>query len=222
MRCKFNVVLVGALALFPLLSEPAQSQTPTKAPKGPAQAPAQASSDQFTSALGCPKPSEAKEAKVIDFDAGTSMARLAVNLGSGRFKVVTIKTWDRQEDPRPLVPVVEAAKIMQGKVQLYTPDLNSDPQSAANSFILMTEMGGEHVCWATPSSLLKEGAYPVADSAQSAATPAPTRAQTDAVTPAPKLAQADGAPKLENAPEIVVRTPMGRRLERERNQTPAR
>jgi hypothetical protein len=218
MRCKFTFVLVGGLvALLPQLS-PAQSQNGAKAPKSPAPVlsehpqtttkapnpPPQALSDQFTSVLGCPKPTEAKDTKVIDFDASTSIARLAVNLGAGRFKMVTIKTWDRQEDPRPLVPVVEAAKIMQGKVQLYTPDLNSDPQSAANSFILMAEMGGEHVCWATPSSLLKEGAYPVADSAQSVAKPPSWPAQADA------------AEKLENAPEIVVRTRMGRRLERER------
>jgi hypothetical protein len=142
-----------------LLALPAEAQTRigTNAKQAPL------GSSDVGSLLGCARPADAKEAKVVDFDASNATARLAVNLGSGRFKLVTIKAWDRPEDPRPIVPVIEAARITQGKLQFFTPDLNSDPESTPNTFIMMIDMGGGYVCWATPSSLLKEGAYPVAD-----------------------------------------------------------
>jgi hypothetical protein len=129
----------------------------------------------------CPRPVEAKDAKVIDIDQTKAVARLAVNLGAGRFKVVTIKTWDHPDDPRPAVPVIEAAQIMQGKLQFYTPQLDPNPESAPETFLLMADMGGEHVCWATPSSLISDASYAVAsqtksgDTTPSAAARAPTQ-----------------------------------------------
>jgi hypothetical protein len=152
----FTFALGLATALLALPAE-AQTRIGTNAKQAPL------GSSDVGSLLGCPRPADAKEAKVVDFDASNATARLAVNLGSGRFKLVTIKAWDRPEDPRPIVPVIEAARITQGKLQFFTPDLNSDPESTPNTFIMMIDMGGGYVCWATPSSLLKEGAYPVAD-----------------------------------------------------------
>jgi hypothetical protein len=184
------------------VSLPAQAQTISKAPKLP--------TPDVTSALNCPRPADAKEAKVIDFDAGKSLARLAVNLGTGRFKLVIIKTADRQDDPRPIIPVIEAARIMQGKVQFYAPKLNSDPESAPDSFVLMAEMGSGYVCWASPGSLINE--YQVADGEITPST-FPTGSPAAAGTP-------EGANRVVSAPEQFVRTKMGRRLQRERAVSP--
>jgi hypothetical protein len=152
------VVLAGMLAATPLLTDRALGQTLGQT----AGLSADAASNP-TSVPGCPRPAEAKDAKVIEFDTVSSIAKLAVNLGSGRFKLVKIKAWDRPDDPRPLIPVIDAARIMQGNIHFYTPNLNSDPESTHDSFLLMTEMGGGFVCWATPASLISEGSYPVAD-----------------------------------------------------------
>jgi hypothetical protein len=73
--------------------------------------------------LAASPPDEAKEAKVIDIDASGSQVRLAVKLAPGRFKVASITVWDRTEDPRPLIPVIDAARIMQGVV--HCPDPNA-------------------------------------------------------------------------------------------------
>jgi hypothetical protein len=148
---------------------------------------------------GCPRPADAKEVKVVDFDPGRSVAKLAVNLGSGRFKLVRVTVWDRPEDPRPLIPVIEAARITQGNLQFYAPDLNSDPESAHESFIVMTEMGGGYVCWATPSSLMNEGSYPVTEGKPAAAEGKPASApaapnEAPRIPPKAKPASAPAAP----------------------------
>src|SRR5215212_10303706 len=156
------IILGGVLGAVPL-STGVQAQTIG----GLRDRPGESASDG-TSVPGCPRPADAKEAKVVDFDRTTSVAKLAVNLGSGRFKLVRITGWDRPEDPRPLNPVIEAARITQGTLQFYTPNLNTDPESAHESFVLMTDMGGGYVCWATPNSLIKEGAYPIAQEAKPA------------------------------------------------------
>jgi hypothetical protein len=113
-----------------------------------------------TAVANCSRPDDAKEAKVVELDTGKSLAKLAVNLGSGRFKLVRITVWDRPDDARPLIPVIEAARITQGLVQFHTPTLNDDPESAYDSFLLMAEMGGGTVCWATPASLIRDAKQP--------------------------------------------------------------
>ena len=62
-----------------------------------------------------------------------------MNLGAGRFKLVRIAILERPEEPRPLVPVIEAAQIMRGAVQFYTPSLNTLPH---DTFLLIADMGG--------------------------------------------------------------------------------
>ena len=181
MRDAVKVIMTGGVIGAVLaLSPPILAQTARLSPGKPG-----STASDVTSVPGCPRPADAKEVKVVDFDAATSVAKLAVNLGSGRFKLVRITAWDRPEDPRPLNPVIEAARITQGNLQFYTPNLNADPESAHDSFILMTEMGGGFVCWATPSSLMNEGAYPVAQDTKSEAKPAIVRAEAQpAITPA--------------------------------------
>jgi len=149
-------VMIGAGAA---LSMPADSQSGAAAPP---EKPGEATSD-VTSLAGCTRPDDAQDAKVVDLDSGKSVAKLAVNLGSGRFKLVRITAWDRPEDPRPLIPVIEAARITQGILQFYTPNPNTDPESAHEAFLIMADMGGGTVCWATPSSLMKAAAYPVSE-----------------------------------------------------------
>jgi hypothetical protein len=199
------MALGSVIGAVPVLGTPAVSQTSGVIDDKP-----RPGISDVASVAGCPRPAEAKEVKVVDFDAGKSVAKLAVNLGSGRFKLVRITVWDRPEDPRPLIPVIEAARITQGSLQFYAPNLNSDPESAHDSFVLMTEMGGGYVCWATPSSLLNEGAYPVAAEAKPASAPKPVepppaaRAETKPEeTPAPVAA----APALAPAPRTRSRTP---------------
>jgi hypothetical protein len=110
------------------------------------------------SVRNCRRPAGAKEAQVVAFDNTTLQAKLAVTVGEGQFKVVTIRLWTRSEDPRPVVPIVEAARITQGKLQFYTPNLDADPDPVHDKqFVLMASLGGAQVCWATESSLLKEG-----------------------------------------------------------------
>jgi hypothetical protein len=162
-----------------------------------------------TAVAGCSRPDDAKEAKVVELDTGKSLAKLAVNLGSGRFKLVRITVWDRPEDPRPLIPVIEAARITQGLVQFYTPTLNNDPESAHDSFLLMADMGGGNVCWATPASLIVDAGQPVTEgklpitadptsralpqprteNTPSGASPTSSRSLTPDGTPAPELAR---------------------------------
>ena len=142
MRDAVKVIMTGGVIGAVLaLSPPVLAQTARLSPGKPG-----STASDVTSVPGCPRPADAKEVKVVDFDAATSVAKLAVNLGSGRFKLVRITAWDRPEDPRPLNPVIEAARITQGNLQFYTPNLNADPESAHDSFILMTEMGGGFVC----------------------------------------------------------------------------
>jgi hypothetical protein len=176
MRIGKLIMLGGIVGAMPVLSTPAIPQTSSITGEKPT-----ATTSDLTSMAGCPRPAEAKEVKVVEFDTGKSLAKLAVNLGSGRFKLVRITIWDRPEDPRPLVPVIEAARITQGTLQFYTPNLNTDPESAHDSFVLITEMGGGDVCWATPSSLMNEGAYPIVQEGK----PSATRAEAKpAITPA--------------------------------------
>jgi hypothetical protein len=105
----------------------------------------------------CRRPAEAKEAQVLAFDKTSLEAKLAVSVGNGQFKVVTIRLWDRHDDPRPVAPVVEAARITQGKLQFYTPNLDADPEPVHDKqFLLIAGLGGAQICWATESSLLKE------------------------------------------------------------------
>jgi hypothetical protein len=106
----------------------------------------------------CRTPSGAKDAQVLAFDKKSLEAKLAVALdGKGEFKVVSVRIWDRPQDPRPLVPVIEAARITQGKLQVYTPNLNADPEPVHDKqFLLRASLGGAHICWATESALLKD------------------------------------------------------------------
>ena len=196
--CALTAPLLGSLAQ----AQPAANLSRTFGPGAP----------DPVAVPGCARPADAKEAKVIDFDAGSSVARLAVNLGPGRFKLVTVKVWDRPNDPRPLKPVIEAARITQGKLQFYTPDLNADPASAPETFLVMTDMGGGYVCWATPSQLMNENSYKVADGekwdvvpvAGPAAKPVPN---TATMTNTPGAAEA----AVQSLPEQFVRTKRGRK-----------
>ena len=146
---------LGGAILVALLSVPTQAQTARTVRRQPVPTVSDAAS-----ARGCPRPADAKDAQVLAFDKGSLEAKLAVSMGKGEFKVVTIRVWDRPDDPRPVIPVVEAARITQGKLQFYTPELNADPESVSEKFVLITEMGGLQVCWATPKSLMDEGGYP--------------------------------------------------------------
>jgi len=150
------IILCGVAGAVAALSTTAHSQTAPGLPRYDKAA-------DVTAVAGCSRPDDAKEAKVVELDTGKSLAKLAVNLGSGRFKLVRITVWDRPEDPRPLIPVIEAARITQGLVQFYTPTLNNDPESAHDSFLLMADMGGGNICWATPASLIKDVGQPVTE-----------------------------------------------------------
>ena len=167
MKHMFRLSIVGGTVLAALLSSAAQAQTARAVRKE-----ASPAASDATSVRGCPRPAEAKDAQVIAFDRGGLETKLAVSLGKGEFKVVTIRLWDRPDDPRPVIPVVEAARIMQGKLQFYTPDLNAEPESVSNKFVLITEMGGPQICWATPGTLLGEGGYPVMSEASTDIAPA--------------------------------------------------
>ena len=146
MRHTSMLTMLGSALVAALLSAPAQAQT---------QAPAAADA---TSVRGCRPPSDAKEAQVLTFDPSSLQAKLAVSLGKDEFKVVTVKVWDRPDDPRPLVPVIEAARITQGKLQFYTPHLNVDPQPVhEKDYVVVAALGGAQVCWANPASLVTEG-----------------------------------------------------------------
>jgi hypothetical protein len=199
MQHTFTMIMVsGVLGVVPLLSNPAHAQTARNAPHMRA-----AATSDAVSVVGCSRPSEAKEAKVIDFDATSSTAKLAVHLGSNRFKLVKIKVSDRAGDPRPLVPVIEAARTMQGIVQFYTPELNTDPESDHDSFLLMTEMGGGHVCWATSSGLINQGAPPVAEGTKPSNIPA---ASNGTPHPASEAKSADATAVSNVAPRQRSRT----------------
>jgi len=166
------LILLGGTLAAPLLSSPTQAQAVAQVHQRLSQ-----TASDVVSVRGCPRPADLKEAKVLAFDEGKLEAKLAVSLGSGEFKVVTVTLWRYQGDPRPVIPVIEAARITQGKLQFFTPDLNGDPESVHDKFVLMTEMGGPQICWANPSSLLKDGAYPVAEEAKPEQTPAPAVAR---------------------------------------------
>ena len=153
MRHTSKLSLLGSAILAALLSAPTQAQTAPEVRTEPAQPASNA-----TSIRDCRPPGDAKEAQVLTFDQGRLEAKLAVSLGKDEFKVVTIRLWDRPDDPRPLIPVIEAARITQGKLQFYTPNLNADPQPIHDKdFAIVASLGGAQVCWANPSSLIKEG-----------------------------------------------------------------
>src|SRR5918993_836931 len=134
MRRMRLMALGSVIGAVPVLGTPAVSQTSGVIDDKP-----RPGISDVASVAGCPRPAEAKEVKVVDFDAGKSVAKLAVNLGSGRFKLVRITVWDRPEDPRPLIPVIEAARITQGNLQFYAPDLTPDPESTHDKFLLMVD-----------------------------------------------------------------------------------
>ena len=140
----------------------------------------------------CRRPAEAKEAQVLAFDQTSLEAKLAVSVGDGQFKVVTVRLWERHDDPRPVVPVVEAARITQGKLHFYTPNLDADQEPVHDKeFLLIARLGGAQICWATESSLLKD---------------APNR---DKVAPAPD-ATAGGAAVVRELGRPVGNVPKGR------------
>jgi hypothetical protein len=140
-----------ALFVVTLLSLPAHAQTSNNWTTTTWTAP------DAVSVRDCRRPAEAKEAQVLAFDKTSLEAKLAVSIGDGQFKVVTIRLWERHDDPRPVAPVVEAARITQGKLQFYTPNLNADPEPVHDKqFLLIAGLGGAQVCWATESALLKE------------------------------------------------------------------
>jgi hypothetical protein len=214
-----QVILGGAFSTMAALSTAAYAQTPA----GPARDRIGDKAPDMTAVADCSRPDDAKEAKVVELDTGKSFAKLAVNLGSGRFKLVRITVWDRPEDPRPLIPVIEAARITQGLVQFYTPTLNNDPESAHESFLLMADMGGGNICWATPASLIKdvgqtvtEGKPPTARSTPDPTSPAvpeprtesttppvsaTTRPQTLESTPAPEVARSRSRVRVPTSPQ---------------------
>ena len=163
----FTLIMLGGSLAVPLLSSPIQAQTAPDARREPGKA-----ASDVTSVKGCSRPADAKEAKVLTFDEGSLTAKLVVSLGPGEFKVVTIKLWNHREDPRPVSPVIEAARITQGKLQFYTPDLNADPEPIHDKFVLVATMGGAPICWANPGSLLKEGTRSAAREARPEGTPA--------------------------------------------------
>ena len=163
----FKLSLLGGTVAAAMLSAPAEAQTARTVRKEPTRTELDAASMR-----GCPRPTDAKAAQVLTFDKGSLETKLAVSLGKGEFKVVTIRLWDRPDDPRPVIPVVEAARIMEGKLQFYAPDLNADPESMTTRFVLITEMGGPQVCWSTPRALLDEGGYPATSEAGPEMTPA--------------------------------------------------
>jgi hypothetical protein len=134
-----------------LLAVPAHAQTI------PSWATSISTPPDAVSVRDCRRPAEAKEAQVLAFDKTSLEAKLAVSVGDSKFKVVTVRLWDRRDDPRPVVPVVEAARITQGKLQFYTPNLDADPEPVHDKqFLLIAGLGGAQICWATESSLLKE------------------------------------------------------------------
>jgi hypothetical protein len=144
------------LALMPIivLSLPAQAQS-----AAPRWTDSSWTAPDAVSVRDCRRPAEAKEAQVVAFDKTSLEAKLAVTLGEGQFKVVTIRLWNRTDDPRPLIPVIDAARITQGKLQFYTPNIDADPEPVHDKqFLLIATLGGAQVCWATESSLLKEAA----------------------------------------------------------------
>jgi hypothetical protein len=215
MRHTGNVFLSGTVTAVLLIGSPASAQAPASA-ETKANLFSAAGADDAGSALDCPRPEGAKEAKVIDFDPGSSTARLAVNVGSGRFTLVTIKTWDRAGDPRPLTPIIHAAKIMQGKLQFFSRKMSADPASAPDEYLIMTEMGGGYVCWAKPSWLMQPPNAPVADATGTAKPAAPAAvvtptAATDASeqnTPAARAAARRPATWIRDG--VVVRDPAPR------------
>jgi len=142
-------MMVSAAAL---LSGPAQAQTMSSWERS-------SSSSDVVSVRECHPPADAMEAQVLAFDRTSLEAKLAVNMGKGEFKVATIKLWERSEDTRPIIPVIEAARITQGKLQFFTPNLNADPEPVhEKQFLLTATLGGAQLCWATESSLLKDTA----------------------------------------------------------------
>src|ERR671939_2113859 len=163
----FKLSLLGGTVAAAMLSVPAEAQTARTVRKEPTRTELDAASMR-----GCPRATDAKPAQVLTFDKGSLETKLAVSMGQGEFKVVTIRVWGRPDDPRPVIPVIEAARIMEGQLQFYTPDLNADLESVSNRFVLIVEMGGPQICWATPSALLGEGGYP----ATNEASPEPTSA----------------------------------------------
>jgi hypothetical protein len=191
-----KLIMLGIAGAIAALSTVAKAQTtPGTAGVGPGK------TADVTAVAGCSRPDDAKEAKVVELDTGKSLAKLAVNLGSGRFKLVRITVWDRPEDPRPLIPVIEAARITQGLVQFHTPTLNDDPESAHDSFLLMADMGGGTVCWATPASLVTTKSQGQLSGARSAAEPPPSSEATAEKTGA-RATAASQTPESPPAPEL--------------------
>ncbi len=141
-----------ALMFVILLSLPAHAQTT------PSWGTSTWTPPDAVSVRDCRRPAEAKEAQVLAFDKTSLEAKLAVSVGNGQFKVVSVRLWDRHDDPRPVAPVIEAARITQGRLQFYTPNLDADPEPVHDKqFVLIAGLGGTQICWATESSLLKEG-----------------------------------------------------------------
>jgi hypothetical protein len=204
--------MIGTVALGTL----AHGQTPARASRD--------TGSDVMSVAGCSRPEEAREAKVVDLDTGKSLAKLAVNLGAGRFKLVRVTIWDRPDDPRPLIPVIEAARITQGLVQFYTPNLNTDPESAHDSFLLMADMGGGVVCWATPASLIKDAGQAMAEAKPPAmrgpADPAARSLPGAKPESTPPLAPPAAVSQTEIKPDSPPPAEAARRS-RTRTQTPA-
>jgi hypothetical protein len=110
-----------------------------------------------------------------------------------------------------LIPVIEAARITQGLVQFYTPNLNTDPESTHDAFLLMADMGGGVVCWATPASLIKDAGQPVTDGRASgprSAVDAVSRPLSESTSLAPSATkpQTDVKPESPPAPDVARRS----------------
>jgi hypothetical protein len=151
MRHTYMLIVLSGTFPASMLNLPAQAQMNRSSAESVAP-------QEVTSVKDCRPPADAKEAQVLAFDKTTLEAKLAVSLLKDEFKVVTVKIWDRPQDPRPLVPVMEAARITQGKLQFYSPNLNADPEPIHDKqFLLVATLGGAQLCWATESSFFKEG-----------------------------------------------------------------
>ena len=188
MRHTFRM-LGGALAAA-LLSAPTQAQTAAEARGEPSQAAA-----DVISIRGCRPPADAKEAQVLTFEPWSLQARLAVSLGKDAFKVVTVKLWDRPDDPRPVIPVIEAARITEGQLQFYTPDLHADPQPLHDrNYVIVAALGGAQICWANPGSLVKEGARAAGRDVKPEAAQAKEAGRAAGRAARPKAVQAQAAP----------------------------
>ena len=81
-----TLAMLSSAILTALLSSPIQAQSARTVRKEPSQTELDAAWTR-----GCPRPTDAKPAQVLTFDKGSLETKLAVSMGQGEFKVVTIR-----------------------------------------------------------------------------------------------------------------------------------